>query len=165
MVKNVPADTADMRDMSLIPRLGRSPGGGHGNPLQCSCLENPMDRGAWQAKVRRVTKSWTRTLLKRLSTQAPIRVSPPSWASPPPLLPPTQVITERQAGLPVLHSTFSPAIYFTHGSICVSMPFSPFVPPLSPHCVLKSVFFIWVHSFPENRIPFNTIFLDSLYMC
>ena len=48
-VKILPADAGDARDMSLIPVLRRSPGGGHGNPLQYSCLENPMDRGAWQA--------------------------------------------------------------------------------------------------------------------
>ena len=54
-------------DLSLIPGSGRSPGGGHGNPLQYSCLENPMDRGAWRAVVRGVTKS--RTLLKRLSVR------------------------------------------------------------------------------------------------
>ena len=51
-----------------IPGLGRSPGGGHGNPLQYSCVENPMDRGGWRATVHGVTKSQTR--LKRLSTQA-----------------------------------------------------------------------------------------------
>ena len=45
-------------DVSSIPGLGRSPGGGSGNPLQYSCLENPMDRGAWQATVHRVTHSW-----------------------------------------------------------------------------------------------------------
>ena len=50
------------------PGLGRSPGGGHGNPLQCSCLENPMDGGTWQATVHGVTKS--RTQLKRLSRHA-----------------------------------------------------------------------------------------------
>ena len=66
MVKNLPANAGDERDMSLIPGLGRSPGGGHGNPLQCSCLENPMDRGAWQAIVHRVSKSQTQ--LKWLST-------------------------------------------------------------------------------------------------
>ena len=44
-------------DPGLIPGLGISPGGGHGNPLQCSCLENPMDRGSWQAIVCGVTKS------------------------------------------------------------------------------------------------------------
>ena len=47
--------------MGLIPRSGRSPGGGHGNPLQYSCLENFIDSGAWQARVHRVTKSWTLT--------------------------------------------------------------------------------------------------------
>ena len=46
-------------DLGLIPGLGRSPGGGHGNPLQCSCLENPMDRGAWRATVHGVTESQT----------------------------------------------------------------------------------------------------------
>ena len=46
-------------DLGLIPELGRSPGGGHGNPLQYSCLENPMERGAWQGIVCGVTKSWT----------------------------------------------------------------------------------------------------------
>ena len=43
-------------DVGSIPGFGRSPGGGNGNPLQCSCLENPMDRGAWQATVQGVTK-------------------------------------------------------------------------------------------------------------
>ena len=56
MVKNPPASTGDMRDEGLIPGLGRSPGGGHGNPLQYSCLENPMDKGAWRAVVHRVAK-------------------------------------------------------------------------------------------------------------
>ena len=45
--------------LSLIPGLGGSPGEGNGNPLQCSCLKNPMDRGPWQATVHGVTKSWT----------------------------------------------------------------------------------------------------------
>ena len=51
VVKNSPASAGGIRDMGLIPGSGRSPGGGHGNPLQCSCLENPMERGAWQASV------------------------------------------------------------------------------------------------------------------
>ena len=59
MVKNLPANLGDSRDAGSIPGLGRSPGGGHGNPPQYSCLENPMDRGAWQAKVHGVTKSQT----------------------------------------------------------------------------------------------------------
>ena len=57
--KNMPANAGDKRDTSSILGLGRSPGGGHGNPLQYSCLENPMDRGAWRATVHGVAKSWT----------------------------------------------------------------------------------------------------------
>ena len=49
VVKNPPANAGDIRDMGSIPRSGRSPGEGHGNPLQYSHLENPMDRGAWRA--------------------------------------------------------------------------------------------------------------------
>ena len=56
------------RDTGLIPGLGKSPGGGHRNPLQYSCLKNPMDRGAWQATVQRVTQGQTR--LKQLRTHA-----------------------------------------------------------------------------------------------
>ena len=59
VVKDPPAHAGDTRDAGSIPGMGRSPGGGHGNPLQCSCLENPTDRGAWQATVHRVAKSWT----------------------------------------------------------------------------------------------------------
>ena len=66
MAKNPPANAGDVRHASLIPGSGRSSGGGHDNPLQCSCLENPMDRGAWRAAVHSVAKSWTG--LKRLST-------------------------------------------------------------------------------------------------
>ena len=64
MVKNPPASAGDTGDVGLIPGSGRSPGEGHGNPLQYSCLENPKDRGAWWAAVHGVTKS--RTRLKRL---------------------------------------------------------------------------------------------------
>ena len=65
VVKNLPANAGDIRDVGLIPGPGRSLGGGRGNPLQYSCLENPMDRGAWWATVYGVTKSWT--WLKRCS--------------------------------------------------------------------------------------------------
>ena len=65
VVKNLPANARHIRDTGSIPALGRSPAGGHGNPLQYSCLENPMDRGACWAAVHRVTKS--QTGLKRLS--------------------------------------------------------------------------------------------------
>ena len=57
MVKNPPANAGDTGDTGSIPGLGRSPGEGHGNPLQYSYLENPMDRGAWQATVDGVEKS------------------------------------------------------------------------------------------------------------
>ena len=66
VVNNLPTNAGDTRDSGSIPGSGRSPGGGNDNPLQDFCLENPMDRGAWQATVYRVTKSQTR--LKRLST-------------------------------------------------------------------------------------------------
>ena len=56
MVKNPPANAGDVRDMCSIPRLGRSAGEGHGNPLQFFCLENPMDRGTWWATFHRVAK-------------------------------------------------------------------------------------------------------------
>ena len=59
VIKNLPANFRDVRDVSLIPGLQRSPGGGHGNPLQYSCLENPMDRRAWGATVQGVSKSQT----------------------------------------------------------------------------------------------------------
>ena len=59
VVKNMPANSGVIRDMGFILGWGRSPGGGHGNPLQYSCLENPMDREARQATVHRVTESDT----------------------------------------------------------------------------------------------------------
>ena len=65
MVKNPPANTVGIRGLGSILGLGRSPGGGYGNSLQYSCLENPMDRGAWQAMVHWVTKN--QTWLKQLS--------------------------------------------------------------------------------------------------
>ena len=59
VVKNLLANARDVTDAGLISGSGKSPGGGHGNPLQCSCLENPMDRGAWWAIVHGVAKSQT----------------------------------------------------------------------------------------------------------
>jgi len=64
VVKTMPANAGHIRDVSLIPGAGCSPREGHGNPFQYSCLENPMDRGAWQATVHSVAK----TGLKRLNT-------------------------------------------------------------------------------------------------
>ena len=66
MVKNPPANAGDLRDLGSIPGSGRFPGGGHGNPFQYSCLENPMDRGARWATVHGVAKD--RTALMQLST-------------------------------------------------------------------------------------------------
>ena len=68
VVKNQPANAGDVRDSGSIPGWGRSPEGGHGNALRYPCLENPMDRGVWQATAHRVAKSQTR--LKQLSMQA-----------------------------------------------------------------------------------------------
>ena len=65
VVKNLPVNAGDARSEGLIPGSGRSPGEGHSNPLQYSCLENPMDRGSLWANLHGVTKSWT-----QLSTHA-----------------------------------------------------------------------------------------------
>ena len=65
MAKNLPVHAGDIRDMGSIPGSRRSPGEGHGHPLQYSCLENSMAKGAWQAIVHRITKN--RTQLKQLS--------------------------------------------------------------------------------------------------
>ena len=70
VVKNPPADAGDVRDTGSIPGLGRSPGEGNGNPLQYSCLGNPVDKGAWQTTVHGVEKSWT-----QLSIQTQCKLS------------------------------------------------------------------------------------------
>ena len=78
VIKNLPDEAWDLRDLGSIPRSGRSSGRVHGNPYQYSCLENPKDRGAWWAIAHRVAKRWTR--LKQLSTHSPIHrmdISPP----------------------------------------------------------------------------------------
>ena len=77
VVKNPPANAGDMGDTSSIPGSGRSPGGGHGNPLQCSCLENPMDRGAWRATVHGVAKSQTRLSTHIHKSSVPVQMTSP----------------------------------------------------------------------------------------
>ena len=72
MVKNPPANAGASRDAGLTPGLGRSPGGGHGNSLQCSCLENPTDTGALPATVHRVAQ--TRTRLGQLGMNAGLHI-------------------------------------------------------------------------------------------
>ena len=69
LVKNPPVNAGDIRDTSLIPESGRSPGGRHGNPLQYSCLKNPMDRGSWWATVHRVAESGTTVVTKHACTE------------------------------------------------------------------------------------------------
>ena len=59
VIKNLSTNAGDIRDVDSIPGLGRSPGDGHGKPLQYSYLENPMDREAWWTTVHRVAKNWT----------------------------------------------------------------------------------------------------------
>ena len=75
-VKNLPANVGDVRDTGSISGLRRSPGGGHGNPLQYSCLENPMDGGTWRATVHGVAKS--RIWLSNFTSLHPLQYS---WAS------------------------------------------------------------------------------------
>ena len=79
VIKNPPTNAGDLRDTGSFPGWGRSPAQGHGNALQYSCLENPVDRGAWPAMVHRVAKS--RTQLKQLSTgqHTPRTVSGLPW--------------------------------------------------------------------------------------
>ena len=82
MVKNLPASAGVIGDSSSIPGSGRSPGVGNGNPLQYSCLENPVDRGAWRATVQGVTKSqtqlseWAHTRIHAFVFKAPYFTSP-----------------------------------------------------------------------------------------
>ena len=77
VVKNPPSNAGDLRDVGLIPGSGRSPGGGRGSPLQCSCLGNPMRRSAWQATVHRVAKSqtWLKRLSRRVVNKSSIKFS------------------------------------------------------------------------------------------
>ena len=84
VIKNPPANSGDLRHSGSIPGWGRSPGGGHGNPLQDSCLENHMDRGAWWATVHGVSKSRarlsnTRTHWKKCCSSFTQLVTWPSW--------------------------------------------------------------------------------------
>ena len=78
VVKNQPANAGDVRDSGLIPGLGRAPGGGHGNSLQYSCLENPMDRGAWRASPwgHRVRNYWSDLAHTHTHTYAHMRWYP-----------------------------------------------------------------------------------------
>ena len=81
MGKNPPASAAGIRDVGLVSGSGSSPGGGHGNPLQYSGLEDPMNRGAWRATVHRVTKRWMRLCLSGHLLEAILIASAPAAVS------------------------------------------------------------------------------------
>ena len=92
MVKNPPANTGDRRDARLIPGSGRSPGGGHGNPLQYSCLENSMDREVWRSIVHRVAESDT--------TEATCTAQHTTHTVAPPFLPTTEKLISSNIKVP-----------------------------------------------------------------
>ena len=71
VVKNIPTNAGDIRDMGSIPRSGRSSGGGHSNSLQYSCLENAMDRGSWQPAVHGITAAKHSTVKELLKAFGP----------------------------------------------------------------------------------------------
>ena len=83
MLKNRPANAEDIGEVGLIPRIGRSLGGGSGNPLQYSCLKNPMDRGAWWVIIHGVTKEWGMTLQLNTTSSVQflscVQLSATSW--------------------------------------------------------------------------------------
>ena len=120
--KEPTANAGDVRDMDLIPGSVKSPGGGHGNPPQYSCLENTTDRGAWQAIVHGVTKSWTR--LKRLCMHTRTL-----------LLFLNHIRKEIHAFLSfsdVFNSRSLLVTYFKYRGVYMSVPNSQSAPPLHP---------------------------------
>ena len=143
--------TCKVGDLSLIPVLGRSSGGGHGYPLQYPCLENPVDRGAWRIQ----------STTERLSTAQQTRVSPPSWTSlPPSPTRPLWIVTERQSELPASGSQFPLAICLTYNNAYASVLLPQLVPPSpSPLCPQVSCC-LRLHCCPADRL-ISTIFLDS----
>ena len=122
VVKNPPDNAGDIRDVGSIPGLGRSPGGGHGNPLQ-SCLENPMDRGALQATVHGVAQSQTRLndLAKRTwaaltQPQCPLTPAPAgSWA--PTHQPPRQLFAGAALSAFLLRETLLATVLSHHRAL------------------------------------------------
>ena len=117
-IKNLPANSGDVKDKGSIPEQGRSPGEGNGKPLQYSCIENPMDRGAYWAIVHRVTKS--RTRLKQLHMHACTHTHTHTHTK-------RTVCPEEQKGFSVIsYSSSGPyhlqPVNWVPPSICYSMP-------------------------------------------
>ena len=147
VVKNLSANAEDIRDVGLIPGLGRSPVGRHGNQLQYSCLENPMARGAWRATVHRVTKRqiWL-TMLAHTVLFSSVQfsrsvVSNSLWPhesqhARPPCPSPT----------PGVHSDSHPSSQWCHPAISSSVA-SP--SPLAPNPSQHQSLFQWVNSLHE----------------
>ena len=125
VVKNSTSDV-DTGDAGLIPGLGRSPGGGHGNPFQYSCWKNPMDRGGWRATVHRVTKSWTQ--LKLLSTH-----------------------TYTAQGNSILFVIVCAKSFESYLSLCDPIDYSP--PCFSDHGILQARVLEWI-AMPSRKGSF-----------
>ena len=154
-------------DLGFIPGLGRSSEEGDGNPLQYSCLENPMDRGTWRATVHGVTKSRTYHIvmvsaIHQYESAIGIHEAPPSWTS---FTPPTPTLPSRllqSTGLSSLcHTANSQWLSILHMVIYVSMPLSLFVPPsLFPCCVHRSALYVCI-SFAALQIGSSVQILYS----
>ena len=157
MTKNLPAvqeTTCNTGNPGSIPRLGRFPGEENGNPLQYSCLKNPMDRGAWWATVPRVarvrhnlvTKPHTHHTHTHTHTHTHFPPFPTSHSR----------SSERHTGLSALCSNFS-----LFDSVYMSALLSQFIPPLPSPCPQVHSLDLCFHAFPANRF-ISAFFLDSM---
>ena len=126
VVKNPPANAGDIKDLGSVSGLGLSPGGGRGNPFQYSCLEKPMDRGAWWATVHRVPGSWT--WLKRFSP-AQHSLQATSWPSSPHLSSAlTSLFTSMHGGLSLDSIIIPPSMSWSclcHSAMPLFFSYSP----------------------------------------
>ena len=189
VAKNLSAIAGDIRDVGSIPGLERPSGGGHGDPPQCSCLENPIDRGAWWATVHRLKQSWT--WLRWLSTWhlvyiwvslvVPVKNPPASaedtrhefdpWIRKIPWYRKWQSIPVFLVGK--FHGQRSLAMRMQRvghdwaraRTVCICQSYCFSSSPLLLFCVHKSVFYcLCLYSCPANRF-ISTIFLDFTSMC